>query len=91
MTGNSGGGDARLAAMLEAANQASAQVGTGSGHAHGSRAHTAFANIIKSWGDSSGFRTEVTYFNGRVERYGYPGSIRVDVVKGDILSAESRL
>jgi RHS repeat-associated protein len=78
-----GGGDGPLAAMLEAADASVTKLGPGSGPVYGTRAHTEFANIIKSWGDPN-FRTEVTYFMGKVKPYGYPGGIRVDVVLGDL-------
>lgn len=80
---STGGGDGPLAAMLEAADASVAKLGPGSGPVYGTRAHTEFAHIIKSWDDPN-FRTEVTYFMGDEVPYGYPGGIRVDAVFGDV-------
>ncbi len=65
-----------------AANRAVATVGSGRGSAHGTRVHTEFAKQVQQVSKGK-LETEVAYRNGvRVNR-NTPGSIRVDVVRGN--------
>jgi RHS repeat-associated protein len=65
-----------------AANQAMQIVGEGKGAAYGTRVHTKFAELVKQ--NSRGrLQAEVSYREGIVVHRGTPGSIRVDVVRGN--------
>jgi RHS repeat-associated protein len=77
----SAGGDT-LAILTAAARRAHARVGPGSGHAHGSRVHTALKHEVQALGRSD-LHPEASYLNGKYVRYGSPG-IRVDVAEGPV-------
>ena len=76
-------GQSSVSRLIAAADDALARNGAGKGAAYGTRVHTTFARIIKSWGDSD-FFTEQSYLNGKHVDYGTPGSIRVDVGEGPV-------
>ena len=51
----------------------------------GTKAHTEFAKDVKAMGLNS----EVSYYKGEIKPYGYPGSVRLDVVKGDVKAPQA--
>jgi hypothetical protein len=50
---------------------------------HGTRVHTVFAREVEALGRGD-LKTEVSYLNGEVVKYGTPGSVRLDVVEGPV-------
>ena len=71
--------------IQDAANLAKANVGEGSGAIYGTNVHTEFANQIEQLqANGANISSEVSYLNGKVVRYGTKGSVRADVVVGDI-------
>ncbi len=70
-----------VARLQEAATQADAAV-PGHGAVVGTHRHTVFRKIVNSWGDPH-LRTEVSFFGRREVSYGYPGSVRLDIVEYD--------
>ena len=69
-----------LQQLRGAATRAAQQVGEGSGSVYGTAAHSAFKAGVEALGNAN-LRTEVSYLNGEVVRYGTPGSVRLDVVE----------
>jgi hypothetical protein len=65
------------------ASRAQTTVGEGSGPVYGTAVHTEFAADINALGDSN-LSTEVSYLDHQVVPYGTPGSVRLDVVEGDL-------
>ena len=73
------GGSGNVTAQLQAcADAANAQV-SGTGAVAGTHKHTAFAAEVNKLGNPS-LRTEVSFLNGEIRKYGTKGSIRFDVV-----------
>jgi hypothetical protein len=70
-----------VADVAGAAARAASTVGAGRGSVYGTHVHTAFAAEVRSLGRSN-LHPEVSYLNGIPVRYGKPGSVRLDVVKG---------
>jgi RHS repeat-associated protein len=70
-----------MGAAARAANTVKAQnPGVTQGAVYGTKVHSEFANDVVAMGLNS----EVSYYMGEVKPYGYPGSVRLDVVKGDV-------
>lgn len=69
--------------LTRAAQRASSTVGPGKGAVHGTQVHSAFRNEVNAIGNGN-LSSEVSYLNGDVVRYGTPGSIRCDAVKGPV-------
>ncbi|HET7118318.1 MAG TPA: hypothetical protein VFI29_17605, partial [Hanamia sp.] len=72
-------------AIQSAANEAKIITGKGSGPVYGTNVHTAFKeqiNLLQKQGLS--VSPEVSYLDGIRVNYGTPGSVRADVVVGDI-------
>jgi RHS repeat-associated protein len=69
--------------LSQTANQARVNIGDGSGALYGTKLHTEFRKQVNALGNID-LHTEVSYANGRVVRYGTPGSVRVDVVYGGL-------
>jgi hypothetical protein len=75
--------DTTAGQLAQALQRARDRIGPGSGRFYGTRVHTEFKREVDAIG-SSNLATEVTYYNGQLKRYGYPGSIRADVVEGPL-------
>ncbi len=75
------GGNDTASALQNAANSASDAIGSGSGAVHGTKVHSAFAKQVDQ---IDGVTPEVSYSNGEVVPYGTKGSVRPDVVEGNI-------
>ena len=70
--------------LTNLASEAQTSVGVGGGPAYGTAVHSAFAAEIDALGDTN-LSTEVSYLGGKVVPYGAPGSVRLDVVEGNLL------
>jgi hypothetical protein len=71
--------------LSQLATKAASQVGPGEGPVYGTLVHSAFATEVGALGDAE-LSTEVSYLNGTVVPYATPGSVRLDVVEGDLLA-----
>lgn len=71
-----------LEILNNTANKAVEKVGPGKGPIYGTRIHKEFESIIDEYGGN--LSTEVSYFEGKVVPHGTKGSVRLDVVLGDI-------
>ena len=69
-----------LEVLQGAATRAAQSVGEGGGPVYGTAVHSAFKAEVEALGNAN-LRTEVSYLNGEVVRYGTPGSVRLDVVE----------
>jgi len=67
--------------LQQAATQADASV-SGSGPQAGTAKHSVFRGIVQTWQDSQ-LQTEQSFYRGDPVRWGYPGSVRLDVVEYD--------
>jgi len=70
------------------AAKAQVTVGEGSGPVYGTAVHSGFAAEINALGGSN-LSTEISYLDGEVVPYGTTGSVRLDVVEGDILEPQA--
>jgi hypothetical protein len=73
--------------LTGAAGRAVETMGPGQGAAYGTRVHSAFEAEVKALGGD--FSTEVSYLNGQVVPRGTPGSVRLDVVQGQLTSPQA--
>ncbi len=69
--------------LLNLANKAKNNIGPGRGSAYGTRVHSEFQSLVDSLENKS-IQTEVSCLNGALVRHGTPGSIRIDVVYGNL-------
>ncbi|HEU5001150.1 MAG TPA: RHS repeat-associated core domain-containing protein [Actinomycetota bacterium] len=81
---SSAGASSTADLLSQLATKAESTVGRGSGSVYGTLVHTAFRNEIEALGDSN-LTSEVSYLRGKVVPWGTPGSVRLDVVEGDVL------
>ena len=76
------------AKFQEAANQANKTV-SGNGHVNGTKKHAAFKKIVDNFKNAN-YKTEISFLNGEVVKYGTKGSSRLDAVlldeKGNIIA-----
>jgi hypothetical protein len=73
--------------IQKAANQAEAKVPKGKGSVYGIKVHTEFKILISTLRQQGiNVSSEISYLNGIVVKYGTKGSVRADVVVGDINS-----
>ncbi|MGO9559436.1 MAG: hypothetical protein ACLPQS_17380 [Acidimicrobiales bacterium] len=82
------GGGSTSDLLSNLASKAQATVGEGSGPVYGTAVHSEFASEINALGDSN-LSTEVSYLDGEVVPYGTAGSVRLDVVEGNISEPEA--
>ncbi|MFZ1680521.1 MAG: RHS repeat-associated core domain-containing protein [Rhizobiaceae bacterium] len=71
--------------LAASARQALARIGPGKGAAFGSRAHKTFSEINRA----KGILTEQSYKGGFPVKYGTPGSVRVDAMRGTPLQPKA--
>lgn len=72
-----------LEALTSAASRARDVVGVGRGAVYGTRVHSAFEAEVSALGRGD-LNTEIAYLNGDLVPRGTPGSVRLDVVEGDL-------
>jgi RHS repeat-associated protein len=71
-----------LELLKNSANEAVENVGPGKGPIYGTKIHKEFESIVDEY--AGNLSTEVSYFEGKVVPHGTKGSVRLDVVLGDI-------